>query len=172
VDKKPSRKRTPEQIAADRKADADIDLFERISECHQRGELLVGSDAEIAARCEEQFGIPAEDVLAQFGREDNMDFPSVELIMMAQDPHFFVREAGMVDVMARLERIINKDGKTVVQSWMNLRFFSLTQGQEMDQIDQIIEDWYPGWELVCTGPPNDLHCMGGVGLPKEILEKL
>lgn len=37
--RKRSRKRTPEQIAADRKADADIDLFERISEfnCGESG---------------------------------------------------------------------------------------------------------------------------------------
>lgn len=84
---KPGMRRTAEQIAADRKADAEIALFERIQE--EAPALFNQSDAKIAADCEELFGIPAEDVLAQFSREDEMDFPTVELIMMAHDPNFF-----------------------------------------------------------------------------------
>jgi hypothetical protein len=60
-----------------RESDADIALFERLQ--REVPALLRRADAEIAARCEEQFGISAEDVLIQLGRE----------VMMAHDPHFF-----------------------------------------------------------------------------------
>ena len=81
--KKPGKQNSKE----DRKKDYDLALFDRLQD--EVPELLNQSDAKIAADCEEMFGISAEDILSQFKREDEMDFTTVELIMMAHEPHFF-----------------------------------------------------------------------------------